>query len=33
MGNVERLSDEIRDIFTDKHIRVKMTRIDFLGKI
>ena len=33
MGNIERLCNEIRDIFTKKHIRVKMTRIDFLGKI
>ena len=32
-GNVERLCNEIRDVFTEKHIQVKMTRIDFLGKI
>ena len=32
-GNVEWLRNEIRNIFTDKHIWVKMTRVDFLGKV
>jgi hypothetical protein len=32
-GNVEWLRNEVRNIFSYKHIWVKMTRIDFLGKI
>jgi hypothetical protein len=32
-GNVEWLRNEVRNIFAYKHIRIKMTRIDFLGKI
>ena len=31
--NVEWLRNEVRNIFADKHIWVKMGRIDFLGKI
>ena len=30
-GDVEWLRNEIRNIFSDKYIQVKMTRIDFLG--
>jgi len=32
-GNIEWLRNEVRNIFAYKHISVKMTRIDFLGKI
>ena len=32
-GNIKWLHNEVRNVFAYKHIRVKMVRIDFLGKI